>query len=77
MDPRTGEPANTDLLSVSVFGDDGLSVDAVSSALFVMGRQDSLEWLRRNPKYAAVMIDRRWPSDPNGLTVTGDLQVMT
>ncbi len=77
MDPRTGEPADSNLLSVSVFGDNGLSVDAVSSALFVMGRAESLTWLRRNPGFGAVMFDRRWPSDPAGMVVVGELQVMS
>lgn len=77
MDPRTGEPADSDLLSVSVFGDTGLSVDAVSSALFVMGREDSLAWLRVNPGFGAVILDQRWPSDPAGMTVVGELEVVS
>lgn len=75
MDPRTGEPAVSNLLSVSVFGDNGLSVDAVSSALFVMGREESLTWLRRNSSFGAVLFDRRWPFDPAGMTVVGELRV--
>lgn len=76
MDPRTGGPAESDLVSVSVFGDDGLSVDAVSSALFVIGQAESSAWLQRNPGFGAVMFDRRWPSDPAGISVVGELQVL-
>lgn len=74
MDPRTGEPAHTGLLSISVFGDDGLAVDAASSALFVMGKCEASRWLSANPQYAAVMIDNRWPK-PEGLTVAGALEI--
>lgn len=77
MDPRTGEPSDSDLVSVSVFGDDGLSVDALSSALFVMGRADALAWLRGNPGFGAAILDRRWPFDPAGMTVVGKLQVVS
>lgn len=77
MDPQTGRPADSDLLSVTVFGDDGLSVDAVSSALFVMERADSLSWLNDHTGFGAVMFDRRWPSDPAGMAVVGRLQVMS
>lgn len=75
MDPRTGKPADSDLLSVSVFGDDGLAIDATSSALFVMGRVEALAWLKMNPQFGAVLFDRRWPGDPRGMIVVGDLQV--
>lgn len=75
MDPRTGRPADTDLVSVSVFGDDGLAIDATSSALFVMGRSEALAWLQLNPQFGAVLFDRRWPGDPQGMTVVGNLQV--
>ncbi len=76
MDPRTGRPAATDLLSVSVFGHDGLAVDAASSALFVMGRNEAGRWLAANPTFAAVLIDQRWPRLAEGLLVIGDLELV-
>jgi len=76
MDPRTGAPAESDLLSVSVFGHDGLTVDAVSSALFVMGKSDALRWLAVNPTYGAVFIDRTWPMSADGITVVGALELI-
>jgi thiamine biosynthesis lipoprotein len=74
MDTRTGEPASTDLLAVTVFGDDGLAVDAASSALFAMGRGEAVQWLSANPQFAAVLIDQKWPATRDGVTVIGDLK---
>lgn len=73
MDPRTSQTAVTDLLSVTVFGDDGLAVDATASALYVMGEQDALSWLSLNPQYAAVLISHRWPAN-DAISVVGRLE---
>lgn len=74
MDPRTSHTAATDLQSVTVFGEDGLAADATASALFVMGSQDALKWLRMNPRYAAVLINHSWPAE-NAISVVGCLEV--
>jgi thiamine biosynthesis lipoprotein ApbE len=75
MDPRIGAPAESDLLSVSVFGHDGLLVDAASSALFVMGKAEALRWLALNPAYGAILIDRTWPVSADGITAVGALEM--
>lgn len=57
LDPRTGWPAQTDLLSVSVISEDGALADALSTALFVMGREKALEYLEEHSEVQAVMLD--------------------
>lgn len=74
MDPRTGCPVESDLLSASVFGNSGLAVDAASSALFVMGRSRATRWLLANSQFAGVMIDRTWP-DQDSVALIGELEV--
>lgn len=45
IDPRTGRPSATDLLSASVLLKDAAQAEAVATAVLVMGRQAGLTWL--------------------------------
>lgn len=57
LDPRTGYPAKSDLLSVTIICDSGLLSDALSTACFILGYEKSLDLLE---KYNAqgVFIDK-------------------
>ncbi len=44
IDPRTGAPADSGLLSVSVVSADGTLADALSTALFIMGLEDAVAY---------------------------------
>ncbi len=39
LDPRTGRPARSGIISVTVVAGDGLTADALSTSIFVLGRQ--------------------------------------
>ena len=57
FDPRTGMPVE-DELSVTVIGPDATTVDALSTALFVLGSGRGLKLLERLENYEALFIER-------------------
>jgi len=56
FDPRTGLPADSGLISVSVIYEDAALADAISTALFVSGLQGSDEILSIIPGMSAIFI---------------------
>lgn len=55
LDPRTGEPARTDLCSVGILSEDGMRSEALSTACLVLGLEAGLE-LCRQQQAAAVFL---------------------
>lgn len=53
IDPRTGIPADTDILSVTVVGECSADMDGLSTAVFVMGVEKGMELVN---KYKAQAI---------------------
>ena len=58
MDPRTGLPAQSGLLSVTVISKSSTVADALATALFVTGMEQGIQYLQRFPGTQAVWIDR-------------------
>lgn len=57
IDPKTGYPADSGLLSVTVIAADGTLCDALSTALFVMGREKAADFYRENSGFDMILID--------------------
>jgi len=58
LDPHTGRPAESDLLSVTVISADGTAADALSTALFVMGREDATAfWRDHKDVFDLILVD--------------------
>ena len=71
IDPSTGKPARNGLTSVTIIGKDGLMCDALSTALFVKGRDGAIDYYR---KYSAASTDSSSAANDktaNGADVTG------
>ena len=68
IDPRTGYPADSDLLSVAVISPDGTLADYLSTTLFVQGLEAAKE-AADSDEYALVMVDRE-----NNVWISGSLR---
>ena len=64
LDPETGYPAKSGLLSVTIICTQGRLGDALSTALFVMGPQKAEEYWRENGDFEMILVTgRRRDSD--------------
>lgn len=57
MDPATGSPARSGLISVTIVGDKGGMCDGLSTSLFVMGLEGAVADWRANRDYEAILVD--------------------
>lgn len=69
MDPHTGAPARSGLVSVTIVGDKGGLCDGLSTALFVLGREKALDYWRTYGGFEAILVD-----EDNNVWVTGGLK---
>ena len=58
LDPETGCPVQNDLLSVTVVTSDGAEADALSTALFVLGRDGALSFYEERGGFELVLITK-------------------
>lgn len=56
LDPRTGRPAESDLLSVTVVAEDGAKADALSTALFLMGAEEAAAFWQERGGFEMVLV---------------------
>lgn len=65
IDPKTGLPLESNLLSVSVITDDCTTADAFATAFMVMGLEKTKIFLKAHPELSAYLIYANEKSDLN------------
>jgi len=56
IDPRTGLPAKTDVLSVTVIAPTVMEAEAAAKAVLILGSQDGLDWLEADSGLAGILV---------------------
>lgn len=56
INPKTGRPADSGLLSVTIICEDGTLADCLSTAMFVLGEDAALNYWRNNGGFEMIMI---------------------
>lgn len=70
IDPATGIPVDSDLLSVSILSNDGMLADGLSTSLYIMGLERACDyWRSHSDQFQAIFIDR-----DNTLWITAGLE---
>ena len=69
IDPRTGYPS-TGIISVTVFAPKAELADALSTSVFVMGKQVGLDRINQLPKIECIIID-----DTGKITTSKNIEI--
>lgn len=56
LDPKTGYPSENGLISVSIICPDGTMADALSTTLFVLGKDDAIKYWRTYGDFDMILI---------------------
>ena len=57
IDPKTGYPSDTGLISAAIIGSDPARTDAYATAVFVMGLSAAKDFLKRESSISVILID--------------------
>ena len=67
---KTGKPADSGLISVSIISSDGTLSDGLSTSLFIMGKQKGIKyWQKNKDKFDVV-----WLENDGTVTITDGIE---
>lgn len=56
IDPRTGLPAETDLLSATIIAPDVIEAEMAAKIVMILGSQTGIEWLNTQQNLSAILV---------------------
>jgi thiamine biosynthesis lipoprotein len=56
LDPRTGFPAETDVIAATVVGDHSWQAEAGAKAALILGAEQGLAWLNQKPEVEGLLV---------------------
>ena len=56
IDPRTGQPAHTDVLAATVVAPDGPTAEVAAKSALILGSRQGMEWLDTRPYLAGLLV---------------------
>ena len=56
LDPRTGQPALTDVLTATVLTPSVLEAETAAKTTFILGSQAGRQWLNSHPEFTGLFI---------------------
>lgn len=56
LDPRTGQPADTDIMSATVIAPSTLQAEVTAKAALILGSAEGMTWIEERPPLAAILI---------------------
>ncbi len=56
LDPRTGLPAQTDVLSATVVAPDACGAEMAAKSAFILGSREGLRWIEDHHDFAALLV---------------------
>lgn len=56
IDPRTGQPAQTDVVHATVVAPSPVEAEAAAKSVLIRGSMDGLDWLEAHPELAGLLI---------------------
>jgi thiamine biosynthesis lipoprotein len=59
FNPKTGYPAESDIISVTVVASDGLTADALATSIFVLGKEKGKELIKKFPDVKVKIIEAK------------------
>jgi thiamine biosynthesis lipoprotein len=68
FDPRTGKPVEG-MLSATAIAPNGTSSDALSTAFFVMGADETRDYCRAHPEVRAILVEASESGEPEPLRI--------